>query len=140
MLLDTLKSEVIVAMKSGDHVKRDVLKVVIGEVQTAESRNQKVTDDLIYKMIRKVIEGNTETLNQIVRTHKLSKENLILGAFLPKLLNKDEIRAALKDVAITGHMKQGQVVGQCVSMLKSKGLAFESKDVAEIVSEWITKS
>src|SRR5687768_10424955 len=100
MLIDELKKAITVAMKGGDTVARDVLRLALGEIQMAEVRkaekggDAKLTDDDAAAAIRKLIKSNEETLGlsgEGERATTLRREIEVLSALLPKGLSVDEI-------------------------------------------------
>ncbi|MHA2047744.1 MAG: GatB/YqeY domain-containing protein, partial [Candidatus Thorarchaeota archaeon] len=82
-LMEKLKTERIQAMKDKDTVKKSILTLALGEVQSAESRQGSIEDSQIEKIIRKLIAGNEESLSYR-EDETLVKENEILADFLPK--------------------------------------------------------
>ena len=66
MLVEEIKKRVAVAMKSGDTVTRDVLRLALGEIQTAEARkNAPLSEEDAAAALRKLIKSNEETLGAL---------------------------------------------------------------------------
>ena len=125
------------SMKDKDNLKRDILKLVLGEIQSKESRTGKnLNDDKIESIIRKLIESNLEILS-----HKydvvLSRENEILGNLLPTVMTTEEIEEALKDVSedIKTANNDGQAMGIAMKTMKSCSGKALGQDVKEVVSD-----
>jgi len=133
-LTNQIRDDVKTAMKSRDDVRRNILRVVLGDVETQESRTGKaLEDEQVHKVIRKIIAGNEEAL-EARPDDKLVKENEVLNAYLPQLLSQDKILEALKP--IEGDLKAmqgGQAIGRAIGFLKSEGLAADGKDVTAVV-------
>ena len=140
-LLETIKKQVIDAMKAKDTIAKDVLRVAQGDIELAQTRTGKdMSDDEAQKIVRKLIKSNQETLAanpDDATAEKLNKEITILEALLPRTLGVDEIVAAL--AAVEGDIKaagnDGQATGVAMKHLKPQGLAVEGKDVSAAVRQ-----
>ena len=54
------------AKRAGNREAKDLLSVILGDISTAEARGGKdVTDAEVEKLLRKMVESNTETLTQL---------------------------------------------------------------------------
>ena len=140
-LLETIKKQVIDAMKAKDAIAKDVLRVAQGDIELAQTRTGKdLSDDEAQKIVRKLIKSNQETLAanpDDATTEKLNKEITILEALLPRTLGVDEIVAALAPVEgdIKAAGNDGQATGVAMKHLKPQGLAVEGKDVSAAVRQ-----
>src|SRR5215213_6920072 len=103
MFVNDLKKAITAAMKSGDNAARDVLRLALGEIQTAEARkNAQLSDEDAAAAVRKLIKSNEETISlagEGERATTLRREIEVLSALLPKGLSVDEIVALLAPVA-----------------------------------------
>jgi uncharacterized protein YqeY len=141
VLVDDIKKQVTVAMKSGDAVARDVLRLALGEIQTAEARkNAPASDDDVAAAVRKLIKSNEETLalsGEGERATTLRREIEVLSAFLPKQLSVDDIVAALaaEHDAIKAAKTDGQATGVAMKHLKASGAAVSGNDVGAAVKK-----
>jgi uncharacterized protein YqeY len=141
MLLDDLKAKSKEAMKSGDTVARDILRLAQGEVQTAELRKgAPLSEEEAVAAVRKLIKSNEETMglstDDAAKT-TLKKEIEILSALLPKQMSVDDIVAALAPVkdAIVAAKADGQATGVAMKHLKTTGAAVDGKDVGAAVKK-----
>ncbi|MEM9347473.1 MAG: GatB/YqeY domain-containing protein [Planctomycetota bacterium] len=140
-LLQTIKQQVIEAMKAKDTVAKDVLRVAQGDIEMHHTRTgEHMTDDQAQKVVRKLIKSNEETLEHTsddTAVEKLKKEITILEALLPRTLGVDEIIAALAEVSdgIKAAGNDGQATGVAMKHLKPQGLAVEGKDVSAAVRQ-----
>ena len=140
-LLQTIKQQVIVAMKAKDTLARDVLRVAQGDIEMHHTRTgEHMTDDQAQKVVRKLIKSNEETIEHTADPagiEKLNKEVAILEALLPRTLGVDEIVAALApvqdDIKAVGN--DGQATGVAMKHLKPQGLVVEGKDVSAAVKQ-----
>lgn len=141
-LVDDIKGKVKDAMKSGDTVARDILRLALGEIQTAEARKAApVTDEEAAAAVRKLIKSNEETLSLSAdspdRVTALEKEIEVLSALLPKQLSVDDIVKALEPVkeAIVGAKADGQATGVAMKHLKTTGASVNGNDVGAAVKK-----
>jgi hypothetical protein len=136
MILDTLKAQILQAMKAKDEVARDVLRLASSEVQKVEANSGKApTDEEVVVVLRKLVKSNEETLalsGEGPRADALRREIQVLTALLPKTMSVDEIAAALAPVkdAILAAKSDGQATGVAMKHMKSVGGTFEGNDVA----------
>lgn len=141
MLIDDIKAQIKAAMKAKDTQTRDLLKVVLGDLQLNETRKgAALTDEEAQKDVKKIIKGNRETLdatNDPAVVEKMNWEIAKLETLLPQTLSVDEIVAALEPVidGIKSAGNDGQATGVAMKHLKPTGAAVEGKDVAAAVRQ-----
>lgn len=140
MLVDEIKARITVAMKSGDTAARDILRLALGEIQTAEARKSApVTDEEASAAVRKLIKSNEETMGLSTgdAVTALKKEIEILAALLPKQLSVDDIVTALTPVkdAIVLAKADGQATGVAMKHLKTTGANVNGNDVGAAVKK-----
>lgn len=136
MLKDTIKNEIAFSMKSGNHIKRDIFKLVLGEIQSQETRTGKnISDDKVESIIRKLIESNQEVLSH-KQDDRLSAENTILAELLPTVMTLEEIEKYLKssEESIQAANNDGQAMGIAMKAMKSCSGKALGQDVKEVVS------
>ena len=141
MLLDQIKAKMFEAMKAGDTVAKEILRVAVGEITTEAARpGRKGDDEESQAILRKLIKSNEETLASNVdeeRRVALEMENAILAGFLPKSLDVDAIALALAGVAdaIKAAGNDGQATGVAMKELKKTGAVVNGKDVSAAVKK-----
>ena len=139
MLKDELKKRSLEAMKAGDDVAKGILRLALGEVQTAEARGGKdLSEDEVTAVVRKLVKSNEETLaltTDGAEKTKLSREIEILKALLPASLDVDGIVTALSAVAaaIREAKSEGQATGVAMKALKAASANVNGTDVAVAV-------
>lgn len=152
MLAETIRSRMIAAMKSGNTVERDVMRVVKGDLDTATARSGKQpTDEEAARIVRKTIEANGETIRlmegetgcstmHVARKQQLEKENEILNSLLPKTLTQEEIQRILicRIDDIKAAKNDGQATGIAVKYLKETGATALGSDVSAVVKKFRT--
>lgn len=138
MLVDELKKRISAAVKDGDTVARDVLRLALGEIQTAEARkNAPLSEDDARAAVKKLVKSNQETLglSQGERADTLRHEIEVLESLLPKALTPDEIVAALgaQRDAIKAAANDGQATGIAMKHFKASGATVNASDVTAAV-------
>ena len=141
MLLDEIKAQMFQAMKAGDVVRKEILRVAVGEITTEAARpGRKGDDEESQAILRKLIKSTEETLVSETDAEKravLERERAVLAEFLPKSLDVAAIVEALAAVhqAIRDAGNDGQATGVAMKELKSKGAVVNGKDVALAVRQ-----
>jgi uncharacterized protein YqeY len=141
VLVDDIKKQITAAMKSGDTVARDVLRLALSEIQAAEARkNAPPTDEEAAAALRKLIKSNEETLalaGEGERAATLRREIEVLSSLLPKQLSVDDVVTALasQHEAIKAAKNNGQATGIAMKHLKSTGASVSGNDVAAAVKK-----
>jgi uncharacterized protein YqeY len=141
MLLDALKARMFKAMKAGNALEKEILRVAIGEITTDRVRDGRTgSDEEAQAILRKLIKSNDESIaasDDAAKKAVLAEENRILGEFLPQSLDLDAIVAALAPVAdaLKAAGNEGQATGLAMKHLKSAGAPVQGKDVALAVKK-----
>jgi uncharacterized protein len=136
MLLDEIKARMFKAMKAGNSVEKEILRVAVGEITTDREREGRTgSDEEAQGLLRKLVKANDETIaasEDPAKKAVLEEENRILSEFLPKSLDVDAIVAALAPVAdaVKAASNEGQATGVAMKHLKGAGAAVQGKDVA----------
>jgi hypothetical protein len=140
MLVDEIKRRITAAMKAGNTVEKDILRLAYGEVQTAEARGTAVSDEGVTAIVRKLIKSNEETIAATAEgdaKRLLVEENVVLASLLPKSMSVADIVEALAPVrdAIKAAGNDGQATGAAMKHLKGAGAVVNGKDVTEAVKQ-----
>lgn len=139
MLLDEIKARMFRAMKAGDTLEKEILRVAVGEITTEAARAGRKGDDAeAQAILRKLIKSNDESLESVSeaeRRAELSRESEILRSLLPRALGEEELLAALASVAdaIRAAGNDGQATGIAMKQLKADGIAADGKLVGAAV-------
>jgi uncharacterized protein YqeY len=140
MLIDDIKKRMFAAMKSGQTVEKEILRVAVGEITTQEGRiSAALSDDDVRGILRKLVKScreSLETAPDAASKATLQEEISVLESLLPKNLSVEQIVLALAPVAdaIRGAAAAGQATGLAMKHLKSTGATVEGKDVGEAVN------
>lgn len=127
MLKDTIKREYNEARRNKEKSAVNILRVVLGEVESAEKRGEIVGDDFIIAKIRKLIDSNKICMMGGDQ-EELQREIDVIEKFLPQQLTNEQVRDIVADCKNIGEaMKKlkseypGQYDGKTVStFLKSE--------------------
>ncbi|CAN5925281.1 hypothetical protein BH11MYX4_BH11MYX4_46090 [soil metagenome] len=147
MIVDDIKKRAAAAVKQGDTVARDVLRLALGEIQTAEARkNETLGDEEAAAALRKLIKSNEETLAALPegdeRIAVLQREITVLASLAPAQLTVAQIIEALAGHvdAIKAAAADGQATGIAMKHLKSSGADVKGTDVGLAVKQMRAKS
>ena len=132
MLADEIKARMFAAMKAKNTVEKEILRVALGEIQTAEARSEKALgDEGAAAILKKLVKSNQESLqasSDEEQKRVLTQEIEILQTLLPKTLG------AVAD-AIRGAKADGPATGIAMKHLKQSGALVDGKDVALAVKQ-----
>jgi uncharacterized protein YqeY len=130
------------AMRSGDTVKRDTLRMLISSVKNAEIAKQASLDGSdILGVISRDVKRHQESIDAFKKGNradlvaKEEAEMAILQGYLPKQMTHDEIVAAAREVMAAvgakGPADKGKVMQQLMPKLKGKA---DGKEINEVVT------
>ncbi len=140
-MIAQLKTRIITAMKAGNIPERNILKVVLGDLQSNETRKgAPLTVEECELTVRKIIKGVNETIPLTAdpaAKAALEAEKTIMESLLPKTASEEEIAAALAPVAeaIRAAGNDGQATGVAMKQIKTAGLAVAGPMVAAVVKK-----
>jgi uncharacterized protein len=143
-LKDAVRQKFESAKRTGNREEKNLLSVILGDVSTAEARTGKdVADSEVEKLLRKLVESNTETIAQLKSHHRvdapqiavLEREIGLLKSLLPETLHADAIERALDPVRadIINAKSDGQATGVAMKHLKSLSLNVQGQEVSVAV-------
>ena len=107
MIYNDIKVELKEAMKSGDSVKRDCFRSVIGKAKIAlkeahmSADSEDISDDVMLSAINKEVKQLNQTLTALkgcedTNLYIVSEQQLnILNAYLPKMMDQKEVEEAV---------------------------------------------
>jgi uncharacterized protein len=130
MLIDQLKAQMMAAMKARDTVAKEAMRTAIGEITKT---GDEATDERVITVLRKMVKDNVEALEYAEGDEalKLKRENELVGAYLPKTLDVDQVLELLapQEAAITAAGNAGQATGIAMKTLKPTGAVVDGKTV-----------
>ena len=146
LLKQKINADLLLAMKAGDTLKRDVLRMLDAMIKNTEIEKLKkaegLTDSEVQEVISRAVKQRKDAVAQYIAGNRLelaekeNKEIEILAGYLPKQLGEEEVRKVVAEiiakVGATSKADIGKVMGQ--SMGRLKGLA-DGNLVKKIVEE-----
>ncbi len=147
-LRERIQSELTAAMRSGDELRRDVLRMATNAAYNVEKKQQRplAEDELIAVLTREVktrresIEafrkGNREDL-----ATKEEAEIAILQEYLPQALTEDELEALVHEAIATSGAQSARDMGKVMGWLapRTRGRA-DGKRVSELVAQALARA
>jgi hypothetical protein len=142
MLVEEIKKRAAAAVKQGDTVTRDILRLALGEIQTAEARsNATLDEEEAVAVLRKLVKSNEETLAALAgedaRIPALKSEIEVLTSLVPARMTVPQIVEALADqaAAIKAAGSDGQATGIAMKALKAAGANVSGGEVTAAVKQ-----
>ncbi len=140
-LQDRVQTDIAVAMRGGDALRRDVLRMVASAAYNVEKREGRpLTDDEFLAVLSREVKTRRESVEAFRsggREDLVAKEEAeiaIIGEYLPAALTEDEIAALVHEgIAATGASSardMGKVMGWLAP--RTRGRA-DGKHVSELV-------
>jgi uncharacterized protein YqeY len=131
------------ALRSGDTVRRDTLRLLISSVNNAEIAKQSaLTDADILGVISKDVKRHQESIDAFKKGNradlvaKEEAEMAVLQGYLPEQMSRDEIiavaREVIAEVEAAGMGDKGKVMQQLMPKLKGKA---DGKVINDVVTE-----
>ena len=121
-LRDQLKADVSAAMRSGETLRRDTLRMALSALALVEKELKRdATDDEVLGVIVKAVKTRKESVNAYLAAHRAdlaegeSAEIAILSMYLPEQLSDADIDAlvaeAITATGATSAKEMGKVMG-----------------------------
>jgi uncharacterized protein YqeY len=133
--LDEIREAYNRSRKARDSQAVGILSITISDIQAAEKRNVVITDDVVISLIKKQLESLAELQQAKKRVGRDIQEEetaqQLLQTFLPQELSREQLEAEVS--ALVGDKRDIKQMKQVSADLKSKGLAFDNKILAEIL-------
>lgn len=114
MLKDQINKDYMTAFKERDTVKKNLLSVIKGEIQTQE-KNQGIdnlSDDEVTKILNKMAKSLREVFvtdsSQVLTDVKIELD--IIEAYLPKQMSHEEISLKLEELYGSGITQMGDIM------------------------------
>jgi len=135
------------AMKSGDTVKRDTLRMLMSAIKYGEGAKLAPLDEgEILSVIVKDVKRHQESIDAFKKGNRqdlVSKEEAeqaILQSYLPKQLSHEEVVKAVREVIAAVGAKnpgdKGKVMQQLMPKLKGKA---DGKEINDVVTQLLSQ-
>jgi uncharacterized protein len=141
-LRDRIQSDVTAAMRSGDSLRRDVLRMTQNAVYLVEKRDRReLGDDDIAGIVTKEVKTRRESVEAFRKggredlATKEEAEIAILGEYLPEQLGDDAIAALVAEAVAATGASSARDMGKVMGWLspRTKGRA-DGRRVSELVA------
>jgi uncharacterized protein YqeY len=93
-LQEKIKNDLTQAMKDKDTVRKDALRVILGEFGRAESKE--LSDDQVVKILKMLLKSEREVLEK-KGAESDSEFVRIIEAYLPQMATEEEIKAWISE-------------------------------------------
>ena len=143
MLKEKLMEDLKLAMKNKDVVRKNTVQMVrAGILQIEKDKGIEVDDDKIIEIIAKSVKGKKDALKDFEKAERqdlieqTKQEIAILEEYLPKQLNKEEIKEIvskiISDLGATSIKDMGPVMRQAKAKI---GASADGRAINEVVKE-----
>lgn len=143
-LYEEIKCRIVVCMKSGDKGERDILRTVVGELQSKSiSSGKEITDEVVEKTLTSFKENALECIkyahqddpSEAVDSLESNYEIAIYDKFLPKYETVESIISMLSPniEQLKAAKADGPATGMAMGILKKSGKSIQGKDVSAAV-------
>lgn len=145
-LKEKLNNDLTQAVKSGDKVKRSVLRMVMAAVQNAEiARQAALADGDVLGVIAKEARQREESIQAFSQGNRQDlvdqekTELAILREYLPQQMTRDEIiteaRRVIEEVGAQGPGDKSKVMPRIIAQLKGKA---DGREINAVVTELLS--
>jgi len=130
-LQEQIKKDLTLAMKAKDEIKKDTLRVVIGEFGRLDSKT--ISDEDVIRVLKKLISSEKETLEKQGKGSSNSPYIDIIEGYLPQMASEPEIRAwILENVDFSRYKNKMQAMK---TIMAHFGSAADGNAVKKILQE-----
>ena len=143
MMLKKLQEEIKAAMIEKDHVKRDVLKMVLNKAReiAKETKTDDVSDDMVVDAAKKELKQIQQTIDSLkgkedcsLYQESLQKAKILEEGYLPKQMTEEQLREELsKFIEDNGLKGQGKAAMRIVMP------AFKNKADGKLISKLVSE-
>lgn len=147
-LADRLQAEMTTAMRDGDALKRDTLRMVLAAAHNAQvAARRPLTDDEFVAVLAKEAKARRESIEAFTSAGRADladkewAEADIIAAYLPAALTEDELRAMVAEaIATTGATSArdlGKVMGALSPLIRGRA---DGKLVSGMVAQELAQA
>lgn len=142
-LKEQLSNDLKNAMRAGDEMRKNTLRMVMSAVQMAEvagSERRELSEEQVMQVVSKQAKQRRESIEEFKKANRQdlidieASELSIIEEYLPELMGRDEIEAEAKkviaEVGATGPSDKGKVMKALMPRLAGKA---EGREINEVV-------
>lgn len=140
MIVDTLKTDLKLAMKFQDAVMKSCIQVVLANIQNASiAAKEELSDDEVLKIIQKEIKQLGEVIQQTPvddpRKEQATVQKAYLTRFLPAQLSKKEVNKEVDRIlSAMDNPNKGEAMKAVMFVLKGKA---DGRDISDAVDFYL---
>lgn len=139
-LKEQLKEDLKISMKSGNTIKKNIIRVIMSEIAAEDSRRklgQNKLDDIgVQSIIKSMAKNIDQKTPEDLKTEEIKEELKILNSYLPTLMPEEEtkikVQEVIAEVGATSIAEMGKVMGAFTKKYQGKA---NNKLVSRIVRE-----
>lgn len=142
-LKEQLQNDIKTAMREGETVKRDALRMLMAAIKQTEVDGGKPLDDTgVTDLLMKQVKLRRESIADFEkggRPEQAEKEKVeiaIIEQYLPQMMSREEVQtivaAAIQHLNITSSKEMGRLMGHLMPQVKGKA---DGRMVNEVVKE-----
>jgi hypothetical protein len=146
-LRDRIQTDLTAAMRSGDALRRDVLRMVSNSAYNLEKKQQQpLSEDEYLAVVTREVKTRRESVEAFRKggredlATKEEAEIAILGEFLPQPLSEDELAALVAEAVTATGATSARDLGKVMGWLspRTRGRA-DGKHVHELVGQALAR-
>jgi uncharacterized protein YqeY len=140
MIKEQINKDYMTAFKAKNTVKKNLLSVVKGEIQTQEKNTgvENMSDEDVLKILTKTAKSLNETIKSLSPVDgkgedlvQACAELAIVQCYLPKQMSKDEVTQKVTEIVNSGITNIGAIMKEFASLPADKKMVSEA--IKEIV-------
>jgi uncharacterized protein YqeY len=140
MIKEQINKDYMMAFKAKNTVKKNLLSVVKGEIQTQEKNTgvENMSDEDVIKILTKTTKSLNETIKSLAPVDGKGEdivqavaELAIIQCYLPKQMSKEEVTEKVTELVNSGVTQMGAIMKEFAS------LPVDKKMVSEVVKELV---
>lgn len=144
LLQETIKKDMVQAMKDKNELSKKVLRMMMSEIRNAEidKLDHNLTDEDVLKVIAKLEKQRKDSIKQYIAGGRQdladseSEELTVIFKYLPAKMSELELRDVVKNIVSKSESKEFGIVMRAV-MQEVKGKA-DGSLVKELVEEYLS--
>jgi uncharacterized protein len=147
-LRERLQSGITAAMRSGDALRRDTLRMAANSIYNAEKRDKRTySDDEVAAILAREVKTRRESIDAFTKggredlASKEAAEIAILAEFMPEPLSEDELRGLIDEAVGATGAATPRDLGKVMGWLspRTRGRA-DGRRVSELVNARLASS
>jgi hypothetical protein len=130
MLIDTIKSDLLLARKMGISTEKNLLTTLVGDAERIgkDKGNRLPTDDEVLAVVKKFLKGIEENI-KLKDLPIFHEEAAILKRYMPKMLSDESLKQIILDFSKVEPNK-GKIMGLLAKSYKNM---YDGKKAAEYI-------